>query len=176
MGFTKTKHEGGRFRFEIKDKDQKIADSYGNKQEKREVELMSSSSASTLDIACLPDTRKGCTGAGSVHHIAWRTPTDESQIMMRKEIVKTGLDATPVIDRRYFHSVYFRGPGGVLFEIATDPPGFTVDQKENDLGQKLLLPKWLEPNRRYLESVLPKVKTPSLEEFSSSIGKNHKTG
>ena len=72
--------------------------------------------------------------------------------------------------------MYFREPGGVLFEIATDPPGFTIDQKENDLGQKLLLPEWLEPNRKYLESVLPKVKTPSLEEFSSSIGKNHKAG
>ena len=175
MGFSKTKHEGGRFRFEIKDKDQKIADSYGNKQEKRDIELMLSS-PSTLDIACLPDTRRGSMGAGSVHHIAWRTPSDESQIMVRKEIVKTGLDATPVIDRRYFHSVYFREPGGVLFEIATDPPGFTIDQKENDLGQNLLLPKWLEPNRKYLERVLPKVKTPTLEEFSSSIGKNHKAG
>jgi glyoxalase family protein len=166
MGFSKTKHEGGRFRFEIKDKDLKIAESFDNKQEKREMEQMSSST-STLDIACLPDTRRGSTGAGSVHHIAWRTPTDESQIMVRKEIVRTGLDATPVIDRIYFHSVYFREPGGVLFEIATDPPGFTIDQKENDLGQKLLLPKWLEPNRKYLESVLPKVNTPSLEGFSS---------
>jgi glyoxalase family protein len=176
MGFSKTKHEGGRFRFEVKDKDQKIADSYGNKQERKDKELMSSSSPSTLDIACLPDTRRGSMGAGSVHHIAWRTPTDESQTMVRKEIVKTGLDATPVIERTYFHSVYFREPGGVLFEIATDPPGFTIDQKEGDLGQKLLLPEWLEPNRKYLESVFPKVKTPSLGEFSSTNGRNNKTG
>ena len=60
------------------------------------------------------------------------TPTDESQTVMRKKIINTGLDATPVIDRTYFHSVYFREPGGILFEIATDPPGFMVDQKNED--------------------------------------------
>ena len=76
---------------------------------------------------------------------------------MRKIIVKSGLDATPVIDRTYFHSVYFREPGGILFEIATDPPGFMVDQKEEELGQKLLLPEWLESDRKYLEKVLPKI-------------------
>ncbi len=76
---------------------------------------------------------------------------------MRKIIINTGLDATPVIDRRYFHSVYFREPGGILFEIATDPPGFMVDQKKEELGQKPLLPEWLEPDRKYLEKVLPKI-------------------
>ena len=86
---------------------------------------------------------------------------------MRKKIINTGLDATPVIDRTYFHSVYFREPGGILFEIATDPPGFMVDQKNEDLGQKLLLPAWLEPDRKYLEKVLPKVTAPALDKFSS---------
>jgi glyoxalase family protein len=106
-------------------------------------------------------------GVGTVHHIAWRTPTDESQINMRKKIVSTGLDATPIIDRRYFHSVYFREPGGILFEIATDPPGFMVDQKEEDLGQKLLLPGWLEPDRRHLEKVLPRINIPPYDKFFS---------
>jgi glyoxalase family protein len=62
-------------------------------------------------------------GVGTVHHVAWRTPSDEQQKVLRAKIVKAGLNATPVIDRTYFHSVYFREPGGVLFEIATNPPG-----------------------------------------------------
>lgn len=127
---------------------------------------------STGDIVCLSDTRRGSMGVGTVHHIAWRTPTDESQLEIRKRIVNTGLDATPVIDRRYFHSVYFREPGGILFEIAPDPPGFMVDQKEEELGQKLLLPQWLEPDRNYLEQVLPKISTPSLDKFVRSSSFN----
>ena len=71
-------------------------------------------------------------------------------------------------DRRYFHSVYFREPGGILFEIATDPPGFTVEQKEEDLGRKLLLPEWLEPDRKNLEKLLPKIKLPSINTSNSS--------
>ncbi|HEU5120750.1 MAG TPA: ring-cleaving dioxygenase [Candidatus Nitrosocosmicus sp.] len=165
MGFLNTKREGNRFRFEIKDKEKIIDDFYSNK-EKRELDLLNS--PSTVDLVCLPDTQRGSMGVGSVHHIAWRTPTDESQLDMRKQIVNTGFDATPVIDRRYFHSVYFREPGGVLFEIATDPPGFMVDQKEEELGQKLLLPQWLEPDRKYLEQILPKINTPSLDKFSST--------
>jgi glyoxalase family protein len=164
MGFSQTKKEGNRFRFEIKDKEKVIDNFYNNKQ-KRELDLLSSSSI--VDLVCLPYTRQGSMGVGTVHHIAWRTPTDQSQLDMRKEIVNTGLDATPVIDRRYFHSVYFREPGGILFEIATDPPGFMVDQKEEELGQKLLLPDWLESDRKYLENVLPKIRTPSLDKFSS---------
>ena len=164
MGFSKTKSDGNRFRFEIKDKEKIIDDFYSNKQ-KRELDLLNS--PSTVDLVCLPYTQRGSMGVGTVHHIAWRTPTDESQLDMRKIIINTGLDATPVIDRTYFHSVYFREPGGILFEIATDPPGFMVDQKEEELGQKLLLPEWLEPDRRYLEKVLPKISTPSLDKFSS---------
>ena len=164
MGFSKTKTEGSRFRFEIKDKEKIIDNFYGNKQ-KRELDLLNS--PSTVDLVCLPYTQRGSMGVGTVHHIAWRTPTDESQLDMRKIIINTGLDATPVIDRTYFHSVYFREPGGILFEIATDPPGFMIDQKEEELGQKLLLPEWLEPDRKYLEKVLPKISTPSLDKFSS---------
>jgi glyoxalase family protein len=153
MGFSKIKHEGSRFRFEIKNKEN-VVKNYSNTQ-KRELELSSSYSSSIVDLVCLPLTQRGYMGVGTVHHIAWRTPTDESQIKMRKQIVNAGLDATPVIDRTYFHSVYFREPGGVLFEIATDPPGFLIDQKPEELGQKLVLPKWLEPDRPYIEKVLP---------------------
>ena len=76
---------------------------------------------------------------------------------MRDRIVKPGLNATPVIDRTYFQSVYFREPGGVLFEIATNPPGFVIDEKVQELGTHLMLPKWLEPVRKDLEKVLPKI-------------------
>jgi glyoxalase family protein len=74
------------------------------------------------------------------------------------------LNATPVIDRTYFHSVYFREPGGILFEIATNPPGFTVDEKAEELGTHLTLPKWLEPMRKDLENLLPPVHIPLREE------------
>jgi len=170
MGFSKTKNEGNRFRFQIKDKEKIIDELYSNKQ-KRELDLLNF--PSTVDLVCLPYTQRGSMGVGTVHHIAWRTPTDASQLDMRKKIVNTGLDATPVIDRTYFHSVYFREPGGILFEITTDPPGFMVDQKEEELGQKLLLPEWLEPNRKYLEQVLPKISTPSLDKFSFSSSSSY---
>ena len=172
MGFSKTKTEGSRFRFEIKDKEKIIDGFYSNKQ-KRELDLLNS--PSTVDLVCLPYTQRGSMGVGTVHHIAWRTPTDESQLDMRKIIINTGLDATPVIDRTYFHSVYFREPGGILFEIATDPPGFMVDQKEEELGQKLLLPEWLEPDRKYLEKVLPKISIPSPDKFPSSSNQTSNT-
>ena len=79
---------------------------------------------------------------------------------MRKNIVKAGLNATPVIDRVYFHSVYFREPGGVLFEIATNPPGFTIDEKTDELDTHLTLPPWLESMRNELEKVLPPIHLP----------------
>ncbi len=163
MGFSKIKHEGSRFRFEIKNKEN-FSKNYSN-TEKRDLEL-SSSSTSIIDLVCLPLTKRGSMGVGTVHHIAWRTPTDESQIIMRKKIVHAGFDATPVIDRTYFHSVYFREPGGVLFEIATDPPGFLVDQKLEELGHKLVLPQWLEPQRKYIENSLPSINV------SNTINKN----
>jgi glyoxalase family protein len=106
-----------------------------------------------------------------VHHIAWRTPTDEQQMMLRKNIVKAGLNATPVIDRLYFHSVYFHEPGGVLFEIATNPPGFAVDEKVEELGTHLTLPKWLEPMRKDLERVLPQVRLPMKEKRQQVVNR-----
>ena len=85
-------------------------------------------------------------------------------MVLRRSIVRAGLNATPVIDRFYFHSVYFREPGGVLFEIATDPPGFTVDEKAEDLGTGLVLPPWLEYMRNDLEKVMPRLQLPKKEE------------
>ena len=84
--------------------------------------------------------------------MAFRTPTDEQQLVLRRNIVKARLNATPVIDRFYFHSVYFREPGGVHFEIATNPPGFAVDEKLDALGTRLVLPPWLESMRSNLEN------------------------
>ena len=139
MGYIMIQNEGNRFRF---------------KQENSQATTIG---AKILDVLCLPYTPYGRIGVGTVHHIAFRTPSDETQLSIRKNIIKLGLNPTPVIDRTYFHSVYFREPGGVLFEIATDPPGFTVDQKVQDLGERLMLPGWLEPVRERLEKVLPKI-------------------
>src|SRR5207344_1113547 len=81
-----------------------------------------------LDVVCLPDAMPGRMGAGTVHHVAWRAKDDADQLRQRKVLLGEHLDVTPVLDRQYFHSVYFREPGGVLFEIATDPPGFGIDE------------------------------------------------
>jgi len=113
-----------------------------------------------VDVLCQPTAPPGLVSVGTVHHVAWRTPTDEQQLSWRSEIAKMGLNVTPVIDRKYFHSIYFREPGGVLFEVATDPPGFTIDQPASELGTRLMLPPWLEPVRSRLEHELPRVNTP----------------
>ncbi|MGE5223492.1 MAG: ring-cleaving dioxygenase [Omnitrophica WOR_2 bacterium] len=113
-----------------------------------------------VDILTSPDIPDGRMGAGIVHHVAWRTPNDEDQLAWREQLVEQGLDVTPVLDRQYFHSIYFREPGGVLFEIATDPPGFTLDEKIDCLGTSLKLPHWLEPKRDELVPLLPELKLP----------------
>src|SRR5437588_7644871 len=100
-----------------------------------------------IDLLCLPDTGMGRVAAGSVHHIAFRTKDEQEQLQWRGHLVERGYNVTPVIDRTYFHSVYFREPGGVLFEIATDPPGFTFDEKVEELGRHLRLPPWVESSR-----------------------------
>lgn len=113
-----------------------------------------------VDVLGTPGAERGLVAAGSVHHVAWRAPDEQTQLGWRQEIVETGLDVTPVLDRQYFRSIYFREPGGVLFEIATDPPGFTVDEDPAHLGEQLRLPPWLEPDREKLESVLPPLTLP----------------
>ena len=82
-----------------------------------------------VDLLCLPDSAIGRVAAGSVHHIAFRAKDEAEQLQWREHLVDLGYNVTPVIDRIYFHSIYFREPGGVLFEIATEPPGFTLDEK-----------------------------------------------
>src|SRR6266481_4419067 len=99
--------------------------------------------------------------AGSVHHIAFRAHDDEEQRNWRHHLVELGYNVTPVIDRTYFHSIYFREPGGVLFEIATDSPGFASDESLKELGNNLRLPPWLEPTRSQIEEILPAIKVPT---------------
>jgi glyoxalase family protein len=101
-------------------------------------------------------------GVGTVHHVAFRVPDDESQLELREEIAALGYNITPVLDRNYFRSIYFREPGGVLFEIATDPPGFAVDEEPEHLGESLKLPPWLEPRRERLEEALPPLHAPAV--------------
>ncbi len=89
-----------------------------------------------------------------MHHIAFRARDDAAQREWRPLIAKH-LDVTPILDRTYFHSIYFREPGGVLFELATDPPGFTFDEPIASLGEELRIPQWLEPKRSFIEKILP---------------------
>ena len=90
--------------------------------------------ARTVDLLTLPETPAGGVGVGSVHHVAWRTPTDEQQEAWQEQLTRLRFQVSPVMDRQYFHSIYFREPGGVLFEIATDLPGFTADEPLETLG------------------------------------------
>jgi glyoxalase family protein len=113
-----------------------------------------------IDLLCMPDAQPGRVAAGSVHHIAFRTRNDNEQRQWREHLVALGYNVTPVIDRVYFHSIYFREPGGILFEIATDPPGFTLDEDLNQLGESLRLPPWLDSARSQIEKVLPKIELP----------------
>jgi glyoxalase family protein len=114
-----------------------------------------------IDLLCMPDARPGRIAAGSVHHIAFRSRDDAEQRQWREHLVALGYNVTPVIDRIYFHSIYFREPGGILFEIATDPPGFTLDENLNQLGESLRLPPWLESSRAQIEKVLPIIALPA---------------
>lgn len=158
LGFVPTLQDGSRFRYEVPCI---VSSSYlpPSTQEKEYAR-----GANIVDVLCLPYTQQAAIGSGSVHHVAWATHTHEQQKVLRKNIVKAGLNATPVIDRLYFHSVYFREPGGVLFEIATNPPGFTIDEKAEELGTHLMLPPWLESMRSKIEKVLPRVHLPIKKE------------
>ncbi len=107
-----------------------------------------------VDVLCSPDSMKGLAGYGTIHHVAFATANDKTQLEAREKLLKFGLNVTPVLDREYFHSIYFREPGGVLFEIATIPPGFTVDEPLEQLGKLLKIPPWQEPNRSVIETGL----------------------
>jgi glyoxalase family protein len=114
-----------------------------------------------IDLLCLPDTGMGRVAAGSVHHIAFRVKDEAEQLQWREHLVDLGYNVTPVIDRIYFHSIYFREPGGILFEIATEPPGFTSDEKLEEIGTHLRLPPWLESARSQIEKTLPPIQVPA---------------
>lgn len=108
-----------------------------------------------VDLLTDPALPRGLNGAGTIHHVAFRTPDDASQVTARQILLAGSLQVSPVIDRAYFKSIYYREPGGVLFEIATDQPGFAIDEPVETLGTKLSLPPHLEPHRAEIEASLP---------------------
>lgn len=110
-----------------------------------------------VDIICSPDSLKGHPGSGTVHHIAFATPTKETQLEVRERIAKSLFNPTLVLDRSYFTSIYFREPGGVLFEVATAGPGFAIDEPKEHLGETLKLPDWYESARPEIEKALTTV-------------------
>jgi len=101
------------------------------------------------------EEKPSANGRGIIHHVAFRAEDDDELAAMRSKVLDFGLHPTEIIDRHWFHSVYFKSPGGVLFEIATDGPGFDVDEDPDKLGQKLILPPWLESRREMIEKRLP---------------------
>ena len=114
-------------------------------------------SGAHIDLKAFPEKGRGQWGVGSVHHVAWRVPDDATQNAVREKVAAARRRPTDVIDRFWFKSVYFLEPGGVLFEIATDGPGFTADEDMAHLGETLVLPPWLEPMRDQIESALPRL-------------------
>ena len=133
MGFRAVGHAENRFRYEVG----------------------SGGASKTVDVICAPAGRSGHVAVGTVHHIAWRTADDQQQHEWLGQIERLGYDVSAIMDRVYFHSIYFREPGGILFEIATDTPGFAVDEPVEKLGSELRLPPWLEPARARIEAALP---------------------
>lgn len=136
LGFQPAGHQGDRTRFQI------------------------SGQVSSLDILHQPNEERGKMGAGMIHHVALATANETAQLDWRERLVARGLKVSPVKDRSYFHSIYFREPGGVLFEIATFGPGFLVDEALEELGSRLCLPPWLEPVRESLEHRLTPIHVP----------------
>ena len=114
-----------------------------------------------LDVVQAPEGPEGDESVGTVHHVAWRAADPAHQAEWREALVKVGRNVTPVIDRYYFKSIYFREPGGVLFEIATDGPGFTVDESTESLGSTLSLPPWFNVRRDRLDVTLPPIVVPT---------------
>ncbi|WP_046226681.1 ring-cleaving dioxygenase [Paenibacillus dauci] len=109
------------------------------------------------------DLPRGIGGAGTVHHIAWRAADFAEHEQWREQVEAAGFQPTPVIDRQYFHAVYFREDGGILFEIATDPPGFANDETAEQMGSKLMLPEWYEPQRELIQSNLLPIQVRKVE-------------
>jgi glyoxalase family protein len=112
-------------------------------------------SPGVVDVRDAPEARRGSWGVGAVHHLAWRVDDEQHQHDVRAQIEAAGAHPTPTIDRFWFKSVYFKEPGGVLFELATDGPGFDVDEDAGHLGERLVLPPWLEAHRAAITEALP---------------------
>lgn len=142
LGFTFTGQESNRFRF------QAAYDDIGL----------------TVDLLERPGMPMARLGAGSVHHIAFRTVDDQEQAEYLQLLRARGSQVSPVMDRQYFHSIYFRAPSGVLFEIATDAPGFLYDEAVDELGTHLKLPPWLEARRADIERAVPPLTLKAVEE------------
>jgi glyoxalase family protein len=140
MGFVRVAEEGSMTRY-------RIAPEAGSGRE--EIDPF----AAVLDVELVAE--RGTGGAGTVHHVAFRIADDAAELAWRNYLMRSGAGVSPVMDRQYFHSIYFREPGGVLFEIATDPPGFGVDEPIDQLGSELRLPPGLESQRERIERLLP---------------------
>jgi glyoxalase family protein len=110
-----------------------------------------------LEIARAGQAPAAINGLGTVHHVAFAVDDPEQQLELRKALLRRGVQVTEVLDRQYFRSIYFREPNGVLFEVATVPPGFTADESLAELGSSLKLPPWEEPHRTGIEAGLPTV-------------------
>jgi len=149
LGFWPAGEDGGRSRFGVGD----------------------GGSGAWLDLIVRPGGRRGSIAVGTIHHIAWRTPDDNEQQAWWQQIHDLGVPISQIIDRFWFLSIYFREPGGVLFEIATDGPGFLADEPLGELGARLVLPPWLEPTREQIERALPPIELPRL---ASAAGRTHK--
>lgn len=117
-------------------------------------------SGKIIEVKELPQERRGQWGTGGVHHVAWRMKDSAEEMVLRDSIAQAGLWPTEQIDRFWFKSVYFKEPGGALFELATDGPGFDRDEKLESLGGQLILPPWLEPQRQSIEAALPRLEMP----------------
>ncbi|MDQ3394127.1 MAG: ring-cleaving dioxygenase [Bacteroidota bacterium] len=113
-----------------------------------------------IDLTLQEGGEKPQSGAGIIHHVAFSTDNDETQLKIKEKLEDAGMQVTEVMDRQYFHSIYFREPGGVLFEVATNPPGFAIDEDEAHLGESLKLPPWQEKNREMIERNLKTIKMP----------------
>lgn len=123
---------------------------------RRRLRGSASNAAAEVDLVT-SDAGFGLVAVGTVHHIAFRVANDAEQLRVREELVGRGLNVTPVIDRQYFHSIYFREPNGILFEVATDGPGFLIDESADELGESLKLPPMYESARSEIERVLPAI-------------------
>ncbi|MEO8880102.1 MAG: ring-cleaving dioxygenase [Gemmatimonadaceae bacterium] len=120
-------------------------------------------SGRVLDVEELPSVARGAWGTGRVHHVAWRVDDDAAELEARERLHEVGTQTTEVIDRFWFKSVYFSEPGGALFELATDGPGFEIDESADALGTQLILPPWLEQHRPEIERGLPVLVAPAVE-------------